>query len=242
MNKGAELWMAGAAAAGIIAQQVAAKVVRDALFLSSFPATLLPYAVGAGAGLSLLFVLLMSRLFAHRGPAGLLPPPNPSRLPAFLWSPAHRRPATTHDREHRLTSTTDAASPPATTLRLRPAPRLIASAPMTELALADRATWVAEALNLPRVGVLRTLELLDGGATVPFIARYRKEATGGLDDAAIQKISQQVTTSMRFWSTSRRTRSRLDQIRAPFPVAADRTDPPRPEQRDFASAAQRPLP
>ncbi|MBK6689033.1 MAG: hypothetical protein IPG45_31490 [Deltaproteobacteria bacterium] len=74
MNKGAELWMAGAAAAGIIAQQVAAKVVRDALFLSSFPATLLPYAVGAGAGLSLLFVLLMSRLFAHRGPAGLLPP------------------------------------------------------------------------------------------------------------------------------------------------------------------------
>ena len=37
----------------------------------------------------------------------------------------------------------------------------------------------------------RTLELLDGGATVPFIVRYRKEATGGLDDAAIQKVADQ---------------------------------------------------
>ena len=76
---------------------------------------------------------------------------------------------------------------------MRRAPALLASAPeMTELALADRATWVAQALNLPRVGVLRTLELLDEGATVPFIARYRKEATGGLDDAAIQKIAEEV--------------------------------------------------
>lgn len=72
-NKEPELWLAGVAAGGIIAQQVSAKVVRDALFLSSFPATLLPYAVGVGAGLSLLVVLLMSRLFAHRGPAGMLP-------------------------------------------------------------------------------------------------------------------------------------------------------------------------
>src|SRR5689334_1075564 len=52
----------------------------------------------------------------------------------------------------------------------------------------DRAAMVARELSLPAPGVARTLELLDGGATVPFIARYRKEVTGGLDDAAIQRI------------------------------------------------------
>src|SRR5689334_12713452 len=57
------------------------------------------------------------------------------------------------------------------------------SAPITTLA-----PLVARELSLPLPGVTRTLELLEGGATVPFIARYRKEATGALDDAAIQKI------------------------------------------------------
>ena len=33
-----------------------------------------------------------------------------------------------------------------------------------------------------------TAELLDGGATIPFIARYRKEATGSLDETAITAI------------------------------------------------------
>ncbi|MGQ0506838.1 MAG: Tex family protein [Myxococcaceae bacterium] len=55
-----------------------------------------------------------------------------------------------------------------------------------------RAGLVARELSLPAPGVARVLELLDGGATVPFIARYRKEATGGLDDAAIQKIHTHV--------------------------------------------------
>ena len=32
------------------------------------------------------------------------------------------------------------------------------------------------------------VELLDGGATVPFIARYRKEATGGLDDIQLREV------------------------------------------------------
>ena len=36
--------------------------------------------------------------------------------------------------------------------------------------------------------VAATVELLDGGATVPFIARYRKEATGCLDEVAITTI------------------------------------------------------
>ncbi len=36
--------------------------------------------------------------------------------------------------------------------------------------------------------VKTTVALLDGGATVPFIARYRKEATGGLDDIQLREL------------------------------------------------------
>ena len=53
----------------------------------------------------------------------------------------------------------------------------------------DRAALVARELSLPAGAVGRALQLLDGGATVPFIARYRKEATEGLDDAALQRVS-----------------------------------------------------
>jgi uncharacterized protein len=36
-------------------------------------------------------------------------------------------------------------------------------------------------------------DLLDGGATVPFVARYRKEATGGLDDIQLRELEQRLT-------------------------------------------------
>jgi uncharacterized protein len=52
----------------------------------------------------------------------------------------------------------------------------------------DRAGVLAQELSLGRGQVERTLELLDGGATLPFIARYRKEATGGLDEVQIAAI------------------------------------------------------
>ncbi|MGS0730004.1 Tex-like N-terminal domain-containing protein, partial [Shewanella sp. 0m-11] len=45
------------------------------------------------------------------------------------------------------------------------------------------AQLIAEELNVRQQQVIDTISLLDDGATVPFIARYRKEATGGLDDA-----------------------------------------------------------
>lgn len=38
------------------------------------------------------------------------------------------------------------------------------------------------------------IELIDGGATVPFIARYRKEATGGLDDTQLRHLDERVDT------------------------------------------------
>ena len=42
---------------------------------------------------------------------------------------------------------------------------------------------IAEALQLREGAVANTMTLLDEGATIPFIARYRKERTGGLDEA-----------------------------------------------------------
>lgn len=43
-------------------------------------------------------------------------------------------------------------------------------------------------LNLPSKSITNTISLLDEGATYPFIARYRKELTGGLNEVQIEKI------------------------------------------------------
>ena len=49
---------------------------------------------------------------------------------------------------------------------------------------------MASELKLPRTGVAAVVALLEGGNTVPFIARYRKEATGSLDEVAIRAIEE----------------------------------------------------
>ena len=46
-------------------------------------------------------------------------------------------------------------------------------------------------LNLPCKQISATLDLLEGGATIPFISRYRKEVTGGLDEVQIEAIQAQ---------------------------------------------------
>ena len=55
---------------------------------------------------------------------------------------------------------------------------------------------VARDLNLPAPSVERTVALLDEGNTVPFITRYRKDQTGGLDEEQIRSI-QWVVTKLR---------------------------------------------
>lgn len=47
---------------------------------------------------------------------------------------------------------------------------------------------IAAELKLPAHHIANTLKLLQGGATIPFISRYRKEATGGLDEVQIGDI------------------------------------------------------
>jgi uncharacterized protein len=51
---------------------------------------------------------------------------------------------------------------------------------------------IANTLNIPLRGITAVIELLDDGGTVPFIARYRKEATGNLDEVQIRAIEEKL--------------------------------------------------
>jgi len=51
---------------------------------------------------------------------------------------------------------------------------------------------IAEELGVRESQVAAAVELLDGGATVPFIARYRKELTGTLDDAQLRTLEERL--------------------------------------------------
>ena len=51
---------------------------------------------------------------------------------------------------------------------------------------------ISQTLNLPLRGVCAVIELLDDGGTVPFIARYRKEVTGNLDEVQIRAIEEKL--------------------------------------------------
>lgn len=52
---------------------------------------------------------------------------------------------------------------------------------------------IAEELGVGEAQVAATVALLDGGATVPFIARYRKENTGGLDDTQLRRLEERLS-------------------------------------------------
>ncbi|HEY4356958.1 MAG TPA: Tex family protein [Acidobacteriaceae bacterium] len=51
---------------------------------------------------------------------------------------------------------------------------------------------ISQTLNLPLAGIRSVMTLLDEGATVPFIARYRKEATANLDEVQIRDIAEKI--------------------------------------------------
>ena len=52
---------------------------------------------------------------------------------------------------------------------------------------------LAKELNLPLDRVQKTVELIDQGNTIPFIARYRKEVTGSLDDTVLRTLDERLT-------------------------------------------------
>ena len=51
---------------------------------------------------------------------------------------------------------------------------------------------IAEELGIREQQVDATVALLDEGATVPFIARYRKEVTGSLDDSQLRTLEERL--------------------------------------------------
>src|SRR5699024_4303717 len=51
---------------------------------------------------------------------------------------------------------------------------------------------IAEEIGVRERQVTSSVELLDGGATVPFIARYRKEVTGALDDTQLRTLEERL--------------------------------------------------
>src|SRR5271155_929519 len=56
----------------------------------------------------------------------------------------------------------------------------------------DLLIHIARAVQVPMKGLLATVELLDEGSTIPFIARYRKESTGNLDEVQIRAIEEKL--------------------------------------------------
>ena len=51
---------------------------------------------------------------------------------------------------------------------------------------------IAQLIAVPLKGLVATIELLDAGSTVPFIARYRKEVTGNLDEVQIRSAEEKL--------------------------------------------------
>src|SRR5689334_21209088 len=56
----------------------------------------------------------------------------------------------------------------------------------------DLLIYIVGTLQVPMKGFLATVELLGEGSTVPFIARYRKESTGNLDEVQIRSIEEKL--------------------------------------------------
>ena len=57
----------------------------------------------------------------------------------------------------------------------------------------DMMQTLSQELSVPRGQIESAVRLMDEGNTIPFIARYRKEATGGLDDTVRRKLSERLS-------------------------------------------------
>ena len=69
---------------------------------------------------------------------------------------------------------------------------------------------IATSLNVPMRGLVAVIELLNEGGTVPFIARYRKEATGALDEVQIRAIEEQLQEDVKRHDRQEQVRERVE--------------------------------
>ena len=80
------------------------------------------------------------------------------------------------------------------------------------------APLIAHTLNISEKQINATLNLLENGATIPFISRYRKEATGGLDEIQIEAIKKQ---QEKLEDTAKRKETILATIKAQGKLTAE---------------------
>jgi len=71
---------------------------------------------------------------------------------------------------------------------------LITHTPEKTLSVSEIAQTLSSELSIPREQIAQTIALLDEGNTIPFIARYRKEITGSLDEVQIQAIADRAAS------------------------------------------------
>ena len=110
---------------------------------------------------------------------------------------------------------------------------------------------IAAELKLPIHRIENTLKLLTGGATIPFISRYRKEATGGLDEVQIsdihtryEKLSELAKRKETILSTIEEQGKLTDELRRRIADCWDSTElediylPYKPKRKTRAEAAR----
>ena len=110
---------------------------------------------------------------------------------------------------------------------------------------------ISQELNLPVRGIVGVIALLDEGGTVPFIARYRKEATGNLDEVQIRAIEEKLAYFRELLDrretilASIREQGKLsDELKAKIEATLDRNEledlylPYKPKRRTKATIAR----
>ena len=115
----------------------------------------------------------------------------------------------------------------------------------------DYAALIAAEVGIPPRSVAAVIALLDEGATVPFISRYRKEATGGAEDVVIAKTQELVTHHREFFERKKTILQTIHEqgkltpeLRAAIEAAGTRTAledlylPYRPKRRTRAIIAR----
>ena len=110
---------------------------------------------------------------------------------------------------------------------------------------------ISQVLNLLPSGVFSVMTLLDEGSTVPFIARYRKEATGNLDEVQIRDIAEKVGYFRELMDRKKTVLASIadqgkltDQLKARLEAVMDRSEledlylPYKPKRRTKATIAR----
>ena len=69
---------------------------------------------------------------------------------------------------------------------------------------------LAKELNLTADQVEKTVALIDEGNTIPFIARYRKEVTGSLDDTVLRTLEERLTALRNLEKRKEEVKSLID--------------------------------